>query len=103
MTSTQGPLPAPPYQFPDPGLWGTLRHPEAEKDARGLMEGRQGRAKPALREAPLAADKVKGQDENSAFPGIPTASPELELIFCSSGSTSSLGAPITPHLEEGLV
>ena len=35
------------------------------------MEGRQGRAKPALREAALAADRVKVQDKNSAFPGPP--------------------------------
>lgn len=34
-----------------------------------MEEGRQGRAKPFLREASLAADRVKDQDKNSAFLG----------------------------------
>ena len=64
------------------------------------MEGRQGRAKPALREASLAADRVKDQDKNSVFLG-PHRKLWLE-VFCCFRSTSALGAPITPHLEAGL-
>lgn len=65
-----------------------------------MEEGRPGRAKPFLREASLAADRVKDQDKNSAFLG-----PHRKPVVGGSSALPGYFLPGDghhPHLEAGL-
>lgn len=73
----------------------------ADRDTEGLMEGRHGGAQPALREAPLAAYKVREQGKDSAFPGIPTASWVGACFLHFPGALPSWRCP-SPHTEVGV-